>query len=234
MENRSHFPELQMDFIESRILGCLLEKETTTPDYYPMTAKSIEAACNQSSNRFPVTQLSAEEVASAIQRLRDKELIMQVHISGSRAPKYEHQLPEILDLPSPDKAVITVLLLRSIQTAGEIKQRSERMHPFESVEQVEEVLQGFIEYSYGPLVKELPAGGGRRVKTYGHLLGGEPSFQEGASGLIPNAEQIVENDQHHWRTQIEEKLSMLDQALSSVQIELKKIQTELGITTEEE
>lgn len=177
MSEIMRFPEQQLDFVESRVLGSLLEKETTTPDYYPMTLKAIEAACNQSSNRYPVTRLSSEEVGEAVQRLRQKEIIIQVHISGSRAPKYEHQLSAILDLTSPEKAVITVLLLRSIQTAGEIKQRCERMHPFESVGQVEEILEGFMEYSYGPLVKEIPVGEGRRVKTYGHLLGGEKGFE---------------------------------------------------------
>lgn len=176
MEEMTRFPEQQLDFVESRVLGCILEKETTTPDYYPMTLKSIEAACNQSSNRYPVTHLSSEEVDEAVQRLRKKEILIQVHISGSRVPKYEHQLPEIIDLTSAENAILTVLLLRGIQTAGELKQRSERMHPFESVSQVEEILTGFMEYSYGPLVKELPVGSGRRVKTYGHLLGGEKGF----------------------------------------------------------
>ncbi len=177
MSDMTRFPELQLTFIESRILGCVLEKETTTPDYYPLTAKAIESACNQSSNRHPVTQLTTEDIEEGIQSLRRKDILIQVHISGSRVPKYEHQLPEILDLTSPEKAVLTILLLRSIQTAGEIKQRTDRMHPFTEVSQVEEILKGFIDYPYGPLVKELPAGGGRRVKTYGHLLGGEKGFE---------------------------------------------------------
>lgn len=180
------FPEQQLDFVESRVLGSILEKETTTPDYYPMTLKAIEAACNQSSNRFPVTRLSTEEVDGAIQRLRRKDLLMQVHLSGSRVPKYEHQLAEVLDLTSPERAVLTVLLLRGIQSAGEIKQRSERLHPFETVSQVEEILEGFIDYPYGPLVREVPVGSGRRVKTYGHLLGGENGFD--ALPISPPAE----------------------------------------------
>lgn len=180
------FPEQQLDFVESRVLGSILEKETTTPDSYPMTLKAIEAACNQSSNRFPVTRLSTEEVDGAIQRLRRKDLLMQVHLSGSRVPKYEHQLAEVLDLTSPERAVLTVLLLRGIQSAGEIKQRSERLHPFETVSQVEEILGGFTDYPYGPLVREVPVGSGRRVKTYGHLLGGENGFD--ALPISPPAE----------------------------------------------
>jgi hypothetical protein len=215
MSEITRFPELQLDFIESRVLGSLMEKETTTPDYYPMTLKAIEAACNQSSNRYPVTHLSLEEIEEAVQRLRKKEILIQVHISGSRAPKYEHQLPEILDMTSPEKAVMTVLLLRSIQTAGEIKQRSERMHPFESVAQVEEILRGFMEYSYGPLVKEIPVGEGRRVKTYGHLLGGEKGFEADTrfieSETPAPAKEISELEERV--TILEEKLARLCEQL---------------------
>ena len=219
MTEELRFPDLQLDFIESRVLGAILEKETTTPDYYPMTLKAIEAACNQSSNRFPVTKLPLDEIEEAVQRLRRKNILMQVHVSGSRVPKYEHQLSEILEMSSAENAVMTVLLLRSIQTAGEIKQRTERMHPFESVEQVEEVLEGFMEYSYGPLVRELPVGGGRRVKTYGHLLGGERGFDE-ALRQVPLAAGS--------RTQeLEERVAALESKLS-------RVFAELGISEEEE
>ncbi len=146
-----------------------------------MTAKSLKAAANQSSNRYPATKLTAEEIAQGIQRLRNKELIIHVHVSGSRVPKYEHLLPGILELTSAENAVVTVLLLRGVQTAGEIRQRTERLHPFSTPEQVEEILQGFIEYPNGPLVKELPAGGGRSVKTYVHLLGGETELGTGST-----------------------------------------------------
>lgn len=208
MSEIKRFPDLQLGFVESRVLGSLLEKETTTPDYYPMTLKAIEAACNQSSNRNPVTHLSAEEIEEAVQRLRKKEIFIQVHISGSRAPKYEHQLPEILDMTSPEKAVMTILLLRSIQTAGEIKQRTERMHPFETVGQVEEILRGFMEYSYGSLVKEVPVGEGRRVKTYGHLLGGEKGFE--ADTRI-ETESPAKDD-----SELEERVLVLEEKLARI------------------
>jgi len=222
MDEVPRFPELQLDFIESRVLGAILEKETTTPDYYPMTLKSIESACNQTSNRFPVTRLSPDEVGEAVQRLRKKELLMQVHISGSRVPKYEHQLPEILDLTSSEKAVLTVLLLRGIQTAGEIKQRAERMHPFENVAQVEEILQGFIDYPYGPLVRELPVGGGRRVKTYGHLLGGETGFDQ--EFLPPETESTATPGQG---SDLEERVRILEEKVA-------RLSAELGLTPSED
>ncbi len=214
MDEIMRFPELQLDFVESRVLGCVLEKQTTTPDYYPLTLKAIEAACNQSSNRYPVTKLTSEEVEDAVKRLRKKELLMQIHISGSRVPKYEHQLPEILDLTSPERAVLTVLLLRSIQTPGELKQRTERMHPFESVSQIEEILTGFIEYPYGPLVKELPVGSGRRVKTYGHLLGGEKGFEADTRfETEPESEDDEPTDLETRVIALEEKLARICEQL---------------------
>ncbi|YCM44165.1 DUF480 domain-containing protein [Verrucomicrobiaceae bacterium 227] len=219
MNEALRFPELQLDFVESRVLGSILEKETTTPDYYPMTAKAIEAACNQSSNRFPTTRLSSEEIEAAIQRLRKKEILMQVHISGSRVPKYEHQLAEILDMTSAENAIMTVLLLRSVQTAGEIKQRTERMHPFEKVEQVEELLQGFMEYPSGPLVRELPVGSGRRVKTYGHLLGGETGF-----------DTII----HHTPVPLPPETEGLEVRVAALEEKLAKVLAELGMTEEQE
>ena len=223
MNESPRFPELQLDFIESRILGSILEKQTTTPDYYPLTVKAIEAACNQSSNRFPTTKLTLEEIEEAIQRLRKKEILIQVHVSGSRVPKYEHQLGEILEMSSAENAVMTILLLRSIQTAGEIKLRTERMHPFERVEQVEEILQGFIEYGSGPLVRELPVGSGRRVKTYGHLLGGEPGF---------------DNTLHHvpvtTSPEPDEQTQNLQARVTILEEKLAKVLTELGMTASDD
>ena len=218
------FPELQLDFVESRILGCLLEKETTTPAYYPMTANSLEAAANQSSNRYPVTKLSSEEIAEGIQRLRDKDLVMHVHVSGSRVPKYEHMLPEILELTSAENAIITVLLLRGVQTAGEIKQRTERLHPFSTPEQVEEILQGFIEYPNGPLVKELPAGGGRRVKTYAHLLGGETDLVT-STPQSPSSKPV----ETEWQTETDNRLEILELDLKKALAEIDRLKTELGV-----
>jgi uncharacterized protein YceH (UPF0502 family) len=226
------FPELQLEFVESRILGCLLEKETTTPAYYPMTANSLEAAANQSSNRYPVTKLSSDDIAQGIQRLRDKELIIHVHVSGSRVPKYEHLLPGILELTSAENAVVTVLLLRGVQTAGEIKLRTERLHPFSTVEQVEEILQGFIEYPNGPLVKELPAGGGRRVKTYAHLLGGETELQASETA-VPNLQSTTEGSQSDWQTEANTRLGALEFAVEKILNEIGNLKEELGLTSED-
>lgn len=224
----THFPGLQLDFLETRVLGAMLEKETTTPNYYPMTLNGIETACNQSSNRHPVTDLSEAEVEDTLQRLRDKKLALRMNVAGSRVAKYKHILDSVLDLSSAENAVLTVLLLRGIQTAGEIKQRTERLHPFENVEQVEQTLQGFIEYGHGPLVKEIPAGHGRRVKTYAHLLGGEPGLATTEPIPIITTESIVENDKLHWRTQIEQDIAQLKEEVSTLRQELTNLKEELS------
>ncbi len=227
-----HFPELQLDFLETRVLGAMLEKETTTPKYYPMTLNGVETACNQSSNRNPVTELSETEVEETLQRLRDKKLALRMNVAGSRVPKYKHILNSVLDLSSAENAVMTVLLLRGIQTAGEIKQRTERMHPFETVEQVENTLQGFIEYGNGPLVQEIPSGHGRRVKTYAHLLGGEPALtvDRESPQTITTTESIVENEKIHWKTKMEREITDLKEELSTVHEQLDIIRNKLNLS----
>ena len=232
-QSPSRFPELQLDFLESRVLGALMEKQVTTPAYYPMTINGLESACNQSSNRAPVTNFNHGEIEEAIQRLRDKKLVVHMIVSGSRVPKYQHLLENVLELTSAEHAVMTVLLLRSTQTAGEIKQRTERLHPFQSVEQVEETLQGFIEYPNGPLVQEIAAGGGRRVKTYAHLLGGEPGAQTAITPQNTATTTIIENDQTHWKTAMENRLTSLEGALEQILSEISTIKSELGLESEE-
>ena len=226
-ETSTRFPELQLTFIESRILGCLMEKESTTPAYYPLTLNSLQAACNQSSNRNPVTQLEESAIEKALVQLRLKGLAVQVQAAGARAFKFKHTLPRILDLDSAQTAILTVLLLRGTQTAGEIKQRCERMHDFESIEAVEEALQWFIEYPHGPLVIRHPSGSGRRVETYGHLLGGAPA---GDSQVLPEtAVQVVELEEEQlWRNRMEQKVRDLQSSVEELTAMVNHLRSELG------
>lgn len=195
-----HFPELQLSAIGARVLGCLLEKEALTPDLYPMTVNALVTACNQTTSRHPLTHYSAHEVATVLQELSEDYLITRR--LGGRAPKFEHNLDDVLATTPAERAVLTVLLLRGTQTAGEIKQRTERMHEFRSLEEVEEILQGFIDYPHGPLVERLPSGGGRRVETFRHLLGG--AAEEGAPPEPAD----------DWRRAIEERLAALEEEVA--------------------
>ncbi|MDP0491682.1 MAG: DUF480 domain-containing protein [Verrucomicrobiota bacterium JB023] len=195
-----HFPELTLTPVTARILGCLLEKEEVTPDAYPMTLNGLVTACNQSTSRDPVTSYSSDEVAEGLRLLGEDYLVTKV--LGGRSPKYKHNLPDVLDLSSGEKAVFTVLLLRGRQTVGEIKQRTERIYCFDSLSEVEEILSGFIEYPHGPLVERVPAGSGRRVESFRHLLCGE-------------GESIAEEETpSDWKKEMEDRISALEQEVA--------------------
>jgi uncharacterized protein YceH (UPF0502 family) len=226
-ETKTLFPELQLSFTEGRVLGCLLEKEATTPAYYPLTLNSLQAACNQSSNRYPVTQLEESAIEKALVGLRLKGLAIQLHAAGARSLKYKHSLPQVLDLDAAQTAILTVLLLRGTQTAGEIKQRCERMHEFASIEAVEEALQWFIEYPHGPLVVRHPSGSGRRVETYAHLLGGAPAGD--AAALTEAAATIVELEEEQiWRSRMERKVQDLHASVEDLTAMVHHLRSELG------
>lgn len=193
-----HFPEIQLSAPAVRVLGCLLEKEAVTPDHYPMTLNALVGACNQTTSRHPVTEYQSAEIEAALQELSEEYLVSKR--LGGRAPKYEHNLPDVLELSAAERAVFTVLLLRGTQSAGELKQRSERMHVFGSLEEVEQILEGFLEYPHGPLVERLSAGGGRRVETFRHRIG------EGGEG----AESSATTDAADWRQEVEQRLAALE------------------------
>ncbi len=195
-----HFPEIQLSPVAVRVLGCLLEKEILTPDHYPMTLNALVGACNQSTSRHPVTNHGAAEIEDALRELSEEYLVSKQ--LGGRAAKYEHNLSDVLALTDAERAVFTVLLLRGTQSTGELKQRTERMHAFASLDEVEEILGGFIEYPHGPLVERLPAGGGRRVETFRHRISGD----DGEPG--PEASAAVESAD--WRQQVEQRLAALE------------------------
>lgn len=205
-----HFPEIQLTFEETRVLGCLLEKEVLTPDIYPLSLNSLVTACNQSSSRNPVTSFTADVVMDALRGLSEKYLVEKV--LGGRTAKYEHCLKHILSMQDNERAVFTVLLLRGSQSAGEIKQRTERLHHFNSLEEVEETLTWFIEYPHGPLVRRIPSGEGRRVETYVHLLSERFSGTSVPLSDAPaptTSETVPDFDESSWRASVESRLADL-------------------------
>lgn len=165
--------KITLDEAEVRVLGCLVEKEITTPDYYPMTLNALTNACNQKSNRHPVVSFEEEIVMRALDGLKAKGLSLKVHEAGSRVPKYRHDFREALDLSDREVAILCVLLLRGPQTGGEIRARSERMYSFRNLEEVEEALEGLME-GEDPRVVKLPRQSGRREPRYMHLFSGLP------------------------------------------------------------
>src|ERR687898_122829 len=138
--------------IEVRVLGALVEKQVTTPEYYPLTLNSLTAACNQKNNRNPVTSYSENEVAQALETLREKNLTYVFHGSTSRVPKYKHVMPEVMHLNPAELALMCVLMLRGTQTLGELRGSASRLHEFSSLEEVETTLNALISRDPDPLV----------------------------------------------------------------------------------
>jgi uncharacterized protein len=164
--------EKTLDDIEVRVLGCLIEKELSTPEYYPLTLKALVNACNQKSNRSPVMALEDADVVSALDTLRNMQLAL-LSAEGGRALKYRHTLMERLRLDPAELALLSELLLRGPQTSGELRARSERMHQFSEMADVEEALQELMDRS-PPLVVRLPRMTGHKEQRYAHMLAGQP------------------------------------------------------------
>jgi uncharacterized protein YceH (UPF0502 family) len=162
---------------EVRVLGALVEKEVTTPDYYPLTLNALTAACNQSSNRNPITKFDEETVTKALEGLREKKLIHMVDRSDSRVTRYRHVLYEALNLGRPAIAVMCVLMLRGPQTVGEIRTRSNRLYDFSSLEEVETTLNALMTGAVLFVVR-LPRQVGQKEVRYAHLLSGEVRLTE--------------------------------------------------------
>ncbi|MEM7698693.1 MAG: YceH family protein [Verrucomicrobiota bacterium] len=221
------WPELS--FEETRVLGCLIEKERTTPDHYPLTLNSLHSACNQSSNRDPVVDFGTDTVEEAIEGLRYRQLALQVHQAGARVPKCKHTLENLLPyINKAQTAILCVLLLRGFQTAGELRQRTERMHVFADVDAVQTTLEEMIEFTPHPLVALIPAGGGRRVATYGHLLSGAIDL---ATSTTPSANSpaVPSVGAPSWRADMEEELAELRESVTALKTELDELKQNLGV-----
>ncbi len=158
--------------VEARVLGALVEKEITTPDYYPLSLNALINACNQKSNRDPVMNLNEEAVRQALDALHEKGLAGPVSGADSRVTKYEHRLQEVFNFTRGEIAILCVLFLRGPQTPGELRGRTERMHPFEDLTQVQSTLQRLMQRE-PPLVKVLPRQPGTKEARYAHLLSGD-------------------------------------------------------------
>lgn len=163
-----------LDPFEIRVLAVLAEKEALTPDNYPLSLNALTNGCNQLSSRDPVMQLSEDTVADVLERLAGKKLANAVNQSGSRVTKYEHRMRIKWSLEQDKVAIMAILMLRGLQTAGEIRTRSGRLHEFKSVAEVETGLQ-FLMDKYPPLVVSVQAPGTREPR-YGQLLGGEEAL----------------------------------------------------------
>jgi len=204
----------ELDPIEIRVLGCLLEKEHTTPDGYPLSVNALTNACNQKTNRDPVMHLTGSEVEAVLARLRSEVLVWPEE--GARTRKWTHNLDRKFGIPPAAMAVMMVLMLRGPQTTGELRSRTERLHPFASTTEVEGTLVALTEGDE-PLVVHLARQPGQKEARWTHLVGGElevatavfvPSTAPPVTGL---AERVSE---------LEERLALVEEALSEAGIDL--------------
>jgi uncharacterized protein len=159
--------------IETRVLGSLIEKQVTTPEYYPLTLNALTLACNQKNNRHPVTAYTENQVSDGLESLREKNLTYVFYGSTSRVPKYKHVMPEVMHLNPAEMALMCVLMLRGAQTLGELRGNASRLHEFSSLEEVEQTLNGLISRDEEPLVVRLPRQPGQKEGRFAHLLSGE-------------------------------------------------------------
>lgn len=201
----------ELDAVEIRVLGCLLEKEQTTPDAYPLSVNALLGACNQKSNRDPVMNLSPGDVEGALDRLHAEVLVWPVE--GARAEKWRHSLDRKWDLSPQTRAVLTVLLLRGAQTAGEIRARTERMHPFASTAEIEEVLAG-LAAGDDPLTVHLARQPGQKEARWTHLVGGRPEAPTAAFEPADRAEPVPGLAQRV--AELEQRVARLEAALESL------------------
>ena len=159
--------------LETRVLGSLIEKQITTPEYYPLTLNALTLACNQKNNRNPVTSYSENQVADGLESLREKNLTYVFYGSTSRVPKYKHVMTEVMHLSHAEVALMCVLMLRGAQTLGELRGNASRLHDFSSLEEVETILNGLISRDPEPLVARLPRQPGQKEGRFAHLLSGD-------------------------------------------------------------
>jgi uncharacterized protein len=223
---------LFLDASEIRVLGALIEKEITTPEYYPLSLNALVNACNQKSSREPVMQLDEITVRRALSRLEELELVRQVY--DSRVPKFEHQARSRLDLRRPEIAVLCLLILRGPQTPGELRNRSERLHTFDDIASVQSSLERMLREptaddsaqrrEQGPLVTLLQRQPGEKEARYAHLLSGMPEVTR--REIIPAPAPVEDTGR---LAQLEEEVAALRSQLASALQRLARLEEALGV-----
>ena len=177
--------------IETRVLGSLVEKQVTTPEYYPLTLNALTLACNQKNNRNPVTSYTESQVSAAVESLREKNLTYVFYGSTSRVPKYKHVMPEVLHLNHAEVALMCVLMLRGAQTPGELRGNAARLHEFSGLDEIEQTLNALISHEPEPLVVRLPRQVGQKEVRFSHLLAGEPKIEAVTSVPTEKVERVT-------------------------------------------
>ncbi len=194
------------------MLGCLVEKDITTPEYYPLSLNALVHACNQKSNRDPLMNLDENAVRHAL-RMLGEQMLARSASGDSRVAKYEHRLPDTFNFTRPETAILCELLLRGPQTPGELRSRAERMHPFEDLSVVQSTLKHLMERD-PPLVKVLPRQAGNKEARYMHLLSGDVEVRE--APLVKEAAPSGISGENERITRLEAEISDLQKEVADL------------------
>jgi uncharacterized protein YceH (UPF0502 family) len=206
--------------VETRVLGSLVEKDVTTPDYYPLSLNALVNACNQKNNRDPVMHLEEDAVQEALSTLQEKRLAGPTSSADSRVTKYEHRLQEAFNFTRGETAVLCVLLLRGPQTPGELRGRTERMHRFEDLTDVQSTLQRLMQRD-PPLVRVLPRQPGTKESRYKHLLAGD--VEDAADFAQPPSSAFVASNSHD-----ADRITHLETLVSDLRKEVADLKQQLA------
>jgi uncharacterized protein len=223
---------IELDSLEARVIGCMLEKQITTPDQYPLSLNALVSACNQKSNRDPVLSLDEPTVQRTLDGLARKHLLLERSGFGSRVPKYQHLFCNTeygsLKLTPQELALVCELLLRGPQTPGELRSRAARLAPFADGAQVEATLQGLLERESAPLVARLPREPGRRESRYRHLFGGEPPPPAPGESAAPRAAEGKAAAAAAADDDLAQRLAALEEEVRRLRAELDELRSGAG------
>jgi len=211
-----------LSLLQTRVLGVLVEKQLTVPDTYPLTLNALVSGCNQKSSRDPVIEASEDEVQSAVDQLKSLSLVMES--SGGRVMRYAHNVQRVLEIPGQAVAILTVLMLRGPQTAGELRIHTDRLHRFSDISAVEGFLHELAARASGPLVLELARERGARETRWAHLLSGMPEVSAAAEAA-PAPERVAVGEIAALRATVED----LRAQLLAMRADVDRLLSELGI-----
>ncbi|MGN6258553.1 MAG: YceH family protein [Solirubrobacterales bacterium] len=217
---------MEPDAVEIRVAGCLVEKQRTTPDAYPLSLNALRLACNQSTNRDPVVDYDEATISEALRRLAQRGWTRLASGAATRARKYRHLLPEALGVVDDELALLAVLMLRGPQTPGELKQRSERLHRFDDLAAVQQTLERLLEREY---VVRHPRRPGQKEDRFEQVLGGgEEGAEEQPSSASPEAAAPATASPRENVIPAEDRLDRIERELAALRAELAELREALG------
>src|SRR5689334_16500804 len=221
--NVATLPSVDLGPVEIRVLGCLIEKQRTTPDAYPLTLNGLRLACNQSTNRDPVVDYDEHEIRVALERLARRRFVRLASGHTTRATKYRHLLDDTLSLSDADLALLAVLMLRGPQTPGELKQRTERLHRFADLQAIEEGLDSLAQRD---LVRQLERRPGQKEERYAHLMAAEPDDEVADAPVAPAV--VAAPAPAPASDPLVDRVDALERQVSELRSELAELREQLG------